>query len=116
VQKEPIDLCKDEAMAEVSLGGDRKGISGRNGDTLRRNALKRVDGAVYGRVISCSRGQERWRTELELCCRESFDNDHRSTAVGAAPYGLGGWCGALVKNVVFERFMPQLRSEIETWH
>ena len=23
---------------------------------------------------------------------------------------------ALVKNVVFERFMPQLRSEIETWH
>jgi hypothetical protein len=56
VQKEPIDLCKDEAMAEVSLGGDRKGISGGNGDTLRRNALKRVDGAVCGRVIACSRG------------------------------------------------------------
>jgi hypothetical protein len=38
VQKEPIDLCKDEAMAEVSLGGDRKGISGRTethfGETL----------------------------------------------------------------------------------
>jgi len=56
VQKEPIDLCKDEAMAEVSLGGDRKGMSGRNGDTLRRNALKRVDAAVCGRVISCRRG------------------------------------------------------------
>src|SRR6516164_7856917 len=78
VQKEPVD-------AEVSPGGDRKRMSGCNGDTLRRNALKCVDGAVCGRVISCSRGRERWRTELELCCRESFDNDHRSTAVGAAP-------------------------------
>ena len=85
VQKDPVDLCKDESIAEVSLGGKRKRMSGRNGDTLRRNALKRGDSAVCGRMISCSRGQAGWGTELELCRRESFDNDHRSTAVRAAP-------------------------------
>jgi len=50
-----VHLYKDEAMAEVSLGADRKKMSGGNGDTLRRDALKRA--AVCGRVISCSRGQ-----------------------------------------------------------
>ena len=60
-------------------------MSGCSGDTLRRDALKRADSAVCGRVISCSRGQERWRTELELCCGESFDDDHRSAALGTAP-------------------------------
>jgi hypothetical protein len=43
-------------MAEVSSGGERKRMSGCNGDTLRRDALKRTDSAVCGRVISCSRG------------------------------------------------------------
>ena len=33
-------LCKDESMAEVKLGGDRKRMSGWKGDTLRRDALK----------------------------------------------------------------------------
>jgi hypothetical protein len=35
VEEEPAHLCKDESMAEVSLGGDRKKMSGGNGDTLR---------------------------------------------------------------------------------
>ena len=78
-------MCKDESMTEVDLGRDRKKMSGWKGDTLRRNALKRGDSAVCGRMISCSRGQAGWGTELELCRRESFDNDHRSTAVRAAP-------------------------------
>jgi hypothetical protein len=60
-------LCKEELKAEVSLGGDGKKLSGGNGDTLRRDARKRVDSAVCGRVISCGLGQERWRTKLELC-------------------------------------------------
>src|SRR5437899_13091036 len=60
-------------------------MSGGKGDTLRRDALKRADRAVWGRVISCSRGQERWRTELELCGGESFDDGHRSAALGTAP-------------------------------
>ncbi len=63
-------------------------MSGGNGDTHRRDALKRADSAVCGRVISCSRGQERWRTELELRGGESFDNGHRSAALGTAPQGM----------------------------
>jgi hypothetical protein len=60
-------------------------MSGGNGDTLWRDARKRADSAVCGRVISCSRGQERWRTELELCGCESFGDGHRSAALGTAP-------------------------------
>lgn len=85
VEEEQAHLSKDESMTEVSTGRDRKKMSGCNGDTLRRDALKRVDSAVCGRVISCSRGQERWRTELELCRRESFDHGHRPAALGTAP-------------------------------
>ena len=76
-------------MAEVSQGGKRKTMSGGNGDTRRRHARKRADRAVCGRVISCSRGQEWWRTELELCGGESFDDGHRSAALGATPQRVG---------------------------
>jgi hypothetical protein len=64
-------------------------MSRRHGDTFRRDAVKRVDSVVCGRVISCSRGQERWRTELELCGCESFDDGHRSAALGATPQRVG---------------------------
>ena len=72
-------------MAEVIPGEDKKKRSGCNGNTLRRDALQRVDRAVCGRVISCSGDQERWRTELELCGCESFDDGHRCAALGTAP-------------------------------
>ena len=85
MEEEWARLCKDESMAEVSLGGDGKKMFGWNGDTLRRDALKRADSAVCGGVISCSEDQQRWRTELKLCRRESFNNDHRSAAVRTAP-------------------------------
>ena len=78
MQKEAVD-------AEVSLSRDRKKMSGYNEGTLRREARKRADRAVCGRVISCGRGQERWRTELELCGCKSFDDDHGSAALGTAP-------------------------------
>src|SRR5438105_2674281 len=68
-------------------------MSGCNRDTLGRDALKRADGAVSGRVISCSRGQQRWRTELELCRCESFDDGHRSAAVRTAPQRVRGRSG-----------------------
>jgi hypothetical protein len=48
VQKEQAHLCKDEAMAEVSLGEDRKKRSECNADTLGRDARKRADRAVCG--------------------------------------------------------------------
>ena len=85
VAEEPAHLSKDELMAEGSLDGDRKKMSACSGDTLRQDALKRADSAVCGRVISCSRGQEWWRTELELCRCESFDDGHRSAALRTAP-------------------------------
>ena len=93
MEGEPGHLRKDESMAEVSLGEDRKKMSGCNGDTLRRDALQRADRAVCGRVISCSRGQERWRTKLELCRRESLDDGHWSAALGTAPQRGSRWRG-----------------------
>lgn len=62
-----------------------KKVSSGDGDTLRRRALKRASSWGCGRVISCSCDQERWRTKLELCRRESFDDGHRSAALGTAP-------------------------------
>ena len=86
-------LRKNESIAEVRQGGERKKMSGCNRDKLRRDALKRSDRAVCGRVISCSRGQEWWRTELELCGGESFDDGHRSAALGTAPQRVQGRSG-----------------------
>jgi len=43
--------CKDESMAEVNLGRDRKKMFGWKGDTLRPEALKCAEGAVCGRVV-----------------------------------------------------------------
>jgi hypothetical protein len=62
-----------------------KKVSSGDGDTLRRSALKRASSWGCGRVISCSCDQERWRTKLELCRGESFDDGHRSAALGTAP-------------------------------
>ena len=78
-------MGQGECGLKRNLRWGMKKLSSGDGDTLRRDAVRRADSAVCGRVISCSRGQERWRTELELCGCESFDNDHRSTALGTAP-------------------------------
>jgi len=75
-------------MAEVSRGEGRKKRAGWNRDTLGRDALKRADSAMCRRVISWSCGQEWWRTELELGRSESFDDGHRSAALGTAPQRL----------------------------
>ncbi|HST11561.1 MAG TPA: hypothetical protein VLL05_14390, partial [Terriglobales bacterium] len=78
---------------EAILRCGKKKVLSADGDTLRRDVRKRVDSAVCGRVISCSRGQEWWRTELELCRGESFDNNHRSAALWTAPQGVQGRSG-----------------------
>ena len=78
-------MGKGEMALKRNLLWGMKKLSGSDGDTLRRDALNRANSAVCGRVISCSRGQERWRTELELCRCESFDDGHRSAALGTAP-------------------------------
>jgi hypothetical protein len=94
-----MHLYKDEATAEVSLGEETKKMSGCNGDTLRRDALKGTEIAVCGRVISCSCGQEWWRTELELRRGESFDDGHRSATVGTAPQRVRCWSGRRLRFV-----------------
>ena len=56
--------CKDESMAEVNLGRDRKKMFGWKGDTLRPEALKCAEGAVCGRVVHAavvrSGGERSW--------------------------------------------------------
>jgi len=38
--------CKDESMAEVNLGRDRKKMSGWKGETRRQDAVKRSECGV----------------------------------------------------------------------
>ena len=94
-----------ELPFDVILSDGVKKVSSSEGDTLRGDGLKRADSALCGRVISWSHEERRWRTELELCCCESFDDDHWPTALGTAPQrvccrssrGLGlvfRWSGA----------------------
>jgi hypothetical protein len=76
-------------------------------DTLRRDARERVNSAVCGRVISCRRGQEQWRTELELWAVNRpttaigpphLGQRHSGCAVGAVDvsdwFGGVGWRAA----------------------
>ena len=80
----PFDTILSDGVKEVSSG---------EGDTLRREALQRNDSWGCGQVISCSPEQPRWRTELELCRCESFDDDHWATALGTAPQRVSSWSG-----------------------
>jgi hypothetical protein len=61
-------------------------MSWSNGDTLGRSAAKHTAISGCGRLISCgSHDEAGWRTELELCRRESFDDHHGPAAIGTAP-------------------------------
>ena len=48
MEEEAAHLCKDESMAESEPRREQEKMSGCNGDTLRRDALKRADSAVCG--------------------------------------------------------------------
>ena len=85
VAEEPTRMDQGEVALEAKPTLGHEEAVERDGDTLRRDALKRADSALCGRVISCSHGHERWRTELELCCCEAFDDGHRSAALGTTP-------------------------------
>ena len=86
-------MGKGEVALEAILLWGMKKVSSGDGDTLRRSALNRASSWSCGRMMSCSGDQERWRTKLELCRGESFDDDHRSAAVWTAPQGVQGWSG-----------------------
>ena len=80
-----VVLWEGELSLQVILPeGVEKASSGERRHASARCAEAR-DRWNCGRVISCSRDQEWWRTELELRRGESFDDGHGSAAVGAAP-------------------------------
>ena len=90
-------MCEGELRFDAILSDGVKKVSSGQGDTLRRDALKRADYAVCGQVISCSliscsHEQPRWRTE-ELWRCEWFDDDHWPTALGTAPQRVSSWSG-----------------------
>jgi hypothetical protein len=42
-------------------------------------------GFAFDRVVSCSGRDRRWRTKLDFCSGEPFNDHHRSTTLGTAP-------------------------------
>jgi hypothetical protein len=55
---------------------------------LRRTETEHAEtreGFGFERVVSCASGDQWWRTKLDFCSRESFDDYHRSTTLRAAP-------------------------------
>jgi hypothetical protein len=58
------------------------------GSAIRRRTADRGEARrvfVMWRVLSCGSGEHRWRTKLHLDSRESLDDYHRSSTLGAAP-------------------------------
>jgi hypothetical protein len=90
VEEGSAGVWAGELPFEVILPDRVKKVWSGEGDILRRDALKRADRWGCGRVISCSRDQERWRTKLELCRCESFNDRHRPAAFGTAPQRVHG--------------------------
>ena len=85
VAEEPTGMGKGEVVVEAKpTPGHEEDVERRRRHTSARRAEARQQ-CGCGRVISCSRDQERWRTKLELCRGESFDDGHRSAALGTAP-------------------------------
>ena len=83
------------------LGEWEKGLVGRK-DKKRESEPKHAKDFVMSSVFSCGSGiPGRWRTQLNLSSRKSFDDQHRTTALGASPkiagtgggdFLLGLWC------------------------
>ena len=58
------------------------------GLTARHRDAERPEGSrvfELKRVVSCRNADPRWRTKLDFCSAEPFDDLHRSTAFRAAP-------------------------------
>jgi len=51
--------------------------------TTGRGEARRI--LLMERVVSCGSGEQRWRTKLHFGSRESLDDHHRSSTLGAEP-------------------------------
>jgi hypothetical protein len=54
---------------------------------LRRRETEQAECEGFGleRVVSCGRGEQRWRAKLDLGSGKSLDDLHRATTLRAAP-------------------------------
>src|SRR5467141_3030851 len=59
--------------------------------TTDRGEARRI--LLMQRVVSCGSGDQRWRTKLHFGSRESLDDHHRSSTLGAEPK-ISGVLGA----------------------
>jgi len=81
-----LGQVEEGAGIEASVTESKRKVVERKGDRLGREAVKGGDSSGCRRVVSCSRHEDAgWRTELDLCRGESFDDRHRSAALGTAP-------------------------------
>jgi hypothetical protein len=71
LQSEPLRKPKEQICPAV----------GRT--TTDRGEARRI--LLMKRVVSCGSSDQRWRTKLHFGRRESFDDHHRSSTVGAEP-------------------------------
>ena len=50
-----------------------------------REHAETYEGFEFEQVVSCGSGDRRWRTKLDFCNSEPFDDYHWSTTLGTAP-------------------------------
>ena len=78
-----------ENIVKASLRKLEKGFCSalRRGETEHAERREEFE---FERVVSCGRGEQRWRAKLDLGSGKSLDDLHRSTALGAMPEIIRG--------------------------
>jgi hypothetical protein len=74
--------------AKVLLGEELRALKDDLCYATRRSGREHAEtyeGCEFEQVVSCGSGDRRWRTKLDFGSRESFDDHHRSTALGTTP-------------------------------
>ena len=99
---------------EEGAKGLKHGSAGRESNRRKPKKFRERVLRLVGKKYS---GEEGERFGPTLAAEHlASDDDVEVNAQTLRRWMLAEGLWALVKNVVFERFMPQLRSEIETWH
>jgi hypothetical protein len=79
-------MWERESMVEDGVKEGAQRGSGQEPGGRGRSAVNRAEFSSCGPAVSCGkRDRLWWRTELELSSGESFDDGHRSAALGTKP-------------------------------
>jgi hypothetical protein len=73
---------------KVSLGEELRALKEDFCYATRRSGREHAEtyeGFEFEQVVSCGSGDRRWRTKLDFCSSEPFDDYHGSTTFGTAP-------------------------------